>query len=218
MVSSKQSDTDFNGKTKRTWRPEMKRLNKPFFIISFVFRTAVYYFSCPLSFWCWVGGTGLYIEQGNNKKRTSTYIRNRKMVSSKQSDTDFNGKTKRTLLRWYHLAISYIRACPFFIISFVFRTAVYYFSCPEAEWHGLQRQDKTDLTARNEKIKQGRQKWNRIDPVKSVLSCRWSPCHSASMIPSCDFLYTCLSFFYYHGSMYNPVPPTQHQKLKGQEK
>lgn len=33
--------------------------------------------------------------------------------------------------------------------------------------------------------------------VKSVLSCRWSPCHSASMIPSCDFLYTCLSFFFF---------------------
>lgn len=30
------------------------------------------------------------------KKQTSTYIRNRKMVSSKQSDTDFNGKTERT--------------------------------------------------------------------------------------------------------------------------
>lgn len=39
----------------------------------------------------------------------------------------------------------------------------------EAEWHGLQRQDKTDLTARNEKIKQGRQKWNRIDQEGAVL-------------------------------------------------
>ena len=33
---------------------------------------------------------------GNKNKQISTYIRNRKMVSSKQSDTDFNGKTERT--------------------------------------------------------------------------------------------------------------------------
>lgn len=63
------------------------------------------------------------IEDGGKKKQTSTYIRNRKMVSSKQSDTE----------------------------------------------HGLQRQDGTDLTARNEKIKQGRQKWNRMDQKGAVL-------------------------------------------------